>query len=176
MEQQNTAPQAPHKSNKTLGIVLGIIVVFAVAFVAIFSNKKSGDVTTGDQTGATTAQTAPVVTTPVSTTTTVTATTASSTYKDGTYSATGTYMSPGGQDRVGVTLTLANDIVTSATVTPEPGDNESARYQNKFVSGYKQYVVGQNIADIHLTRVSGSSLTPIGFQNALTQIEAQAQA
>ncbi len=164
MEPQNHASDAPHKSHKTLGIVVGIIVVFAVAFIAIFSGKKS------DQTAAAVDQTA----TSVAQTPADTATAGAVTYKDGTYTATGTYMSPGGQDHVGVTLTLANDIVTDVTVTPEPGDHTSAKYQAKFVSGYKQYVVGQNISDIHLTVVSGSSLTPKGFQDALTQIEAQA--
>ena len=173
MEPQNQTPQASHTPHKKIGIVIGILVVFAVAFVAIFSGHTSGDITAPDQTASTAVQTTPVETT---TTGTSSRTASASTYKDGTYTATGTYMSPGGQDHVGVTLTLASDIVTDVTVTPEPGDNESARYQNKFVSGYKQYVVGKNIADIHLTRVSGSSLTPIGFQDALTQIETQAQA
>ena len=168
----------PSHSHKTLGIVLGIIVVFAVGFVALFSGKKSTD--TPAQTSpavSETTQPAATTTAATTTTTTTTASTASaSTYKDGTYSATGTYMSPGGQDQIAVTLTLANDVVTSVTATPEAGDHTSARYQAKFVSGYKQYVVGQKISDIHLTVVSGSSLTPQGFQDALTQIEAQAQA
>ena len=99
-----------------------------------------------------------------------------SVYKDGTYSATGSYMSPGGPDQVGVSLTLKNDIITDITVTAEPGDNESARYQSRFVSGYKQLVIGKNIADVHLTRVSGSSLTSIGFNDALAQIKARAKA
>jgi len=98
------------------------------------------------------------------------------TYKNGTYSATGSYMSPGGQDQIAVTLTLVNDIVTDVSVTPYPGDHTSQRYMDRFVSGYKQYVVGQNIASINLTRVSGSSLTPTGFNNALAQIKSKAKA
>ncbi len=98
------------------------------------------------------------------------------TYKNGTYSATGSYMSPGGQDQVAVTLTLLNDIVTSVSVTPQAGDRTSQRYINKFLSGYQQYVVGKDISTLNLSRVSGSSLTPIGFNNALSQIRAQAKA
>jgi hypothetical protein len=45
-----------------------------------------------------------------------------------------------------------------------------------FVSGYKQYVVGKNIASIHLDRVSGSSLTGAGFNAALARIEIEAKA
>jgi hypothetical protein len=85
-------------------------------------------------------------------------------------------MSPGGEDQIKITLTLANDIITSVSVTPAAGDRTSQRYQNAFISGYKQYVVGQNITNVNLTRVSGSSLTPIGFNNALAQIKAQAKA
>ena len=100
----------------------------------------------------------------------------SSTYKNGSYSATGSYMSPGGEDQIAVTLTIANDIVTAASVTPEAGDHTSARYQQKFISGYQGYVVGKNISSIYLTKVSGASLTPKGFNDALNQIKAQAKA
>ncbi len=97
-------------------------------------------------------------------------------YRNGTYSATGSYSSPGGQDQVAVTLTLANDIITSVSVTPQAGDRTSQRYISKFLSGYQQYVVGQDISTLSLGRISGSSLTPIGFNNAISQIRAQAKA
>ncbi|MBU6231933.1 calcium-binding protein [Patescibacteria group bacterium] len=101
---------------------------------------------------------------------------ASSVYKNGTYTATGQYMSPGGPDQLQVTITLSNDVITSVSVVPEPGDGTSARYQSYFVSGYKQYVIGQNIDSVNLTYVSGSSLTSIGFNDALAQIKAYAKA
>jgi len=97
-------------------------------------------------------------------------------YKNGTYSATGSYMSPGGEDQIAVTLTLKNDIVTSVSATPEAGDRMSARFQNMFISGYQQYVIGKNISSLNLTKVSGSSLTPKGFDSALAQIKSQAKA
>jgi hypothetical protein len=97
-------------------------------------------------------------------------------YKNGTYSANGTYNSPGGQDQISVSVTLVNDIITDATVTSIVADRTSQKYQNNFIAGYKQYVVGQNIANVNLTVVSGSSLTPVGFNNALTQIKVQAKA
>ena len=85
-------------------------------------------------------------------------------------------MSPGGEDQVTVTLTLAHDVITSVNVTPGAQDRTSQRYQDRFISGYKQYVVGKNIASVNVGVVSGSSLTPIGFNDALTQIKAQAKA
>ena len=99
-----------------------------------------------------------------------------SAYKNGTYSATGSYMSPGGYDQLGVSVTLQNDIITAATVTNMAGDGRSSRYQNAFIGGFKPYVIGQNIASVNLTYVSGASLTPQGFNDAIQQIMTQAKA
>ena len=169
--------------HKKIGILIAGIVVCVVA-VVIFLGEGSAPVPrvattdTSIPTPAPTPVSTPTPVTPVTTPTPPVATPVKKTvsvYKDGTYSATGLYMSPGGEDQVAVTLTLANDIITSVTVTPTAGDHTSQRYQNRFVSGYKQYVIGKNIASVNLTVVSGSSLTPIGFNTALAQIKAQAK-
>ncbi len=65
----------------------------------------------------------------------------SSVYVDGTYSATGSYISPGGYQQLGVSITLKNDIIVSASVTNMAVDGRSQRYQNMFISGYQQYVI-----------------------------------
>jgi uncharacterized protein with FMN-binding domain len=174
-----------NKSNKKLGITLSVIIAVAVIGVVIFMGRNSSEVASVDTTSGNSNGTIPQIPisqptpapTPTATPTPVAEVPKStSVYKDGTYSATGSYMSPGGADQIGVTLTLRNDIITAVSVNMEPGDNTSARYQNKFFSGYKQYVLGKNIADVNLTKVSGSSLTPRGFDDALAQIKAQAQA
>jgi len=95
-------------------------------------------------------------------------------YKDGSYTAIGTYDSPGGLDQLTVSLTLKAGIVTAAQVVSGANDRESARYQQRFISGYTPYVVGKSIDSIRLAAVSGSSLTPVGFNNALAKIKAQA--
>ncbi len=97
-------------------------------------------------------------------------------YKDGSYSAVGNYMSPGGSESVAVTVTLKDDVVTSAKVVANATRGESKQYQNKFISGYQSVVVGKKIEDINIIKVSGSSLTPKGFMDALVKIEAQAKA
>ena len=152
--------------NKKLGVSIAVIAIVALIFISVVAGKKT---TPTDQTAATTVD-QPVAVTPTKTTT------GSATYKDGTYTATGSYMSPGGQDQLGVTLTLKGDIVTDATVTPAAGDNTSARYQSVFIAGYKQYVIGKDISTLKLTKVSGSSLTGAGFNDAVAKIEAQAKA
>lgn len=165
MEPQN-------KLQKNIGIIMGTVIVVAISLVAVVSDKKDKDVEVESNTNI------PIDTTPVKDTTTPVDVVKQTIYlyKDGNYSATGSYMSPGGPDQVGVEITLKKDIVTDITVTPKPGDNTSAKYQAKFMSGYKALVVGKNIADVNLTKVSGSSLTPKGFNDALAKIKAQAKA
>jgi uncharacterized protein with FMN-binding domain len=160
------------KSNKSVGIIIGVIVVLAVIIATVMFGKKSPEVAPAtDQTSSlppadTTSKIPPTDTTKHST----------SVYKDGTYSATGSYMSPGGPDKVGVTLTLKNDIITDLTFTPMPGDQKSEDFQNWFASGIKAFAVGKNISTLNVGKVSGSSLTGKGFNDALAQIKAQAKA
>ena len=163
MEQTPTTPSA--SSHKKIGISIALAVIIIVAVIIAFSMKGSG-ATTSPSTTADNTTTTPVATTTV----------ASATYKDGTYTATGSYMSPGGADKIGVTLTIKNGVVTDASVAPMPGDHMSQRYQTMFASGYTTYVVGKNLSDLNVGKVSGSSLTPQGFNDAVAQIRAQAQA
>jgi uncharacterized protein with FMN-binding domain len=97
------------------------------------------------------------------------------TYKDGTYTATGSYSSPGGTESIKVTLTIANDTVTAASVTGDAKDSDSKEYQDMFIRNYKDQVVGRSVDSISLSRVSGSSLTSDGFNDALKQIKSAAQ-
>lgn len=168
---------------KNIGISLSILVALGVLSATIFLGRKPATppaaplFAQGDKGSGNSAASATTITT---TTTTIPPAdvpkNTAAAYKDGTYSATGSYMSPGGEDRLGVTVTLKSDTITAVSITQEPGDNTSARYQDKFASGYQQYVIGKNIAEVNLTKVSGSSLTPKGFNDALAQIKAQARA
>jgi len=97
-------------------------------------------------------------------------------YKNGTYNATGSYYSPGGKETLKVSLTLNENVVTGATVQSGGGDPTAISYQSIFISGYKPYVIGKKIGSIKLKNVSGSSLTPQGFNDALKQIEHEATA
>lgn len=99
-----------------------------------------------------------------------------SAYKNGTYSVTGEYLSPGGQRTIDVELTLIDGNITEIEVTPTATDATSQRFQGEFAEGYKPMVMGKSIDEIELTKVSGSSLTPKGFQDALEKIKAEAKA
>lgn len=95
-------------------------------------------------------------------------------YKDGEYSAAGTYTSPAGAEEIGVKITLKDNIVTDADVEVKATNPKSKYMQDAFAKGYKEMVIGKNINEIKLEKVSGSSLTPMGFNTALEAIKTQA--
>lgn len=96
-------------------------------------------------------------------------------YKNGTYSATGNYVSPGGSRDVDVTITIQDGKITKSEFVGKATDPTSKRFQTEFADNYKTLVVGKNIDEVMLTKVSGSSLTPKGFDDALAKIKTQAK-
>ena len=97
-------------------------------------------------------------------------------YADGTYSADGSYQAPSGTESITVELTLADDVVTDITVTPQATDPTASGMQANFASGIADQVVGQDIDTLNITRVSGSSLTSGGFKIAIAAIKEDALA
>lgn len=96
------------------------------------------------------------------------------TYKNGIYSTTGNYASPAGPESIDVTLTVAGDVVTAASVKANATNPVSSKFQAKFVDGYASVVVGKKLADLSLSKVSGASLTTNGFNEALEELKTQA--
>lgn len=97
-------------------------------------------------------------------------------YADGTYTADGTYRSPAGQETVKITLELKDGVVAAASMEASSPSPKSTMFQGKFSEGLTAAVVGKSIDDLNLTVVNGSSLTPIGFMDALAKIKLQAAA
>lgn len=95
-------------------------------------------------------------------------------YRDGTYQANGTYESPNGSENIIVLIELENDIVTDVEITTNPNNPTTANYQSQFASGIGDLVVGEDIDQLDVTVVAGSSLTSNGFREALTAIKADA--
>jgi hypothetical protein len=95
---------------------------------------------------------------------------------DGTYTVTGGYQSPGGPETIGVTVSVANGVVTAVEVAPQAINDTSSRYQGQFAGGIAGEIVGKPLAEVEVTRVAGSSLTGRGFNEALDQIRSEAQA
>lgn len=97
-------------------------------------------------------------------------------YKDGTYSATGNYVSPGGADAILVSLVLKDNVVQDVTMTEKASNPASKTWATKFISAAKSEIVGKKIDELNLKVVSGSSLTSVGFMDALAKIKVQAKA
>lgn len=162
-------------SSKSIGVIIAVVVILGVVATSIALDKND-TATTPITPDTAVVPVVPSTPKPGVSGSTQQADKPKTIYKNGTYSATGFYMSPGGGDKLNVTLVIANDLVTDATVTEAAGDNTSVKYQEKFIAGYKQYVIGQKIDSLKLTKVSGASLTPIGFNDALAQIKLKAKA
>ncbi|MEU5655083.1 hypothetical protein ABZ802_05640 [Streptomyces sp. NPDC047737] len=93
-------------------------------------------------------------------------------YADGRYEATGEYGSQ--ESSIGVTLTLADDVITEVTVDPHAADPTSLDLQERFADAIPNRVVGRDIDDVHIDRLAGSSHTPEGFNTALEKIKKEA--
>jgi hypothetical protein len=152
-----------------LAILALVIVVMAGGAYAYTSSSKTQE--------AAVAQTTQAPTTPVDTAVVPPVTAPVTTkYKSGTYSATGEYRAPSGTESVDVSLSIKDDVVVDSTVTGTASNHESKQYQSRFIAGYKSQVTGKKLDEINISNVSGSSLTPMGFNVALDKIKSQAKA
>lgn len=153
--------------NKT-PLVLGIAAV-AVIGIAIFAFSSRPPAENGAQnTGGTTVTSAPAQDSAMETEET-------GEYADGTYSAVGSYTSPAQEETVSITLTLANGVIESVEYEPETTNDISMRYQKMFDENFEAMVVGKSLDEVELTKVSGSSLTPKGFNDAIEMIKEDAR-
>jgi uncharacterized protein with FMN-binding domain len=153
---------------RTLTVLSGLSVVVAVAACG------DADAATEDEAPASTQSDAGADAT-AGAGTDGTAGATSGTYADGTYTAEGSYETPGGEESISVEVTVADDVVSDVTVTPEASGGNAARFQDEFASGIADEVVGAELAGLSVDKVSGSSLTGGGFNAALDQIRADAE-
>lgn len=173
MDGQNEPTPASKSSMGPIIAIVGIIVIVVVGVLA-FQNMNQSQ--TQNQNPAATQQEAqqPAQTNEQMVAEPSTEATASN-YKDGTYTAVGDYTSPGGAEQLGVTLTIANGVVTSSEVEVKATRPISKTRQTDFKDNYKAQVEGKSIDEIVLTKVSGSSLSPKGFNDAVEKIKQEAQ-
>lgn len=160
-------PENNQKNHKALITFAAVLIIAVIVVAAAAASPKKQATTT-----ASTANSSTTSATPSS----ADDTSSDASFKDGSYTATGAYESPGGNEHITVHVTLASGVVTATSATSGAGDPEAHEYQSMFIGGFKSQVVGKRIADVHLSRVSGSSLTSQGFNDAISQIENQAKA
>jgi uncharacterized protein with FMN-binding domain len=158
---------SPQSKSKIIGLVVVALLAVGGTGAVILLGQKSGNpdvVKTGtDNSNTNTATDAPK-------------STSTATYKDGTYSATGNYISPNGDEKVGVTVTLKNSIIETVSIETFGSNDEAKQYQASFKSGINNVVVGKNVNDVSVSRVASSSLTSTGFNRALETIKSDAKA
>ena len=98
-------------------------------------------------------------------------------FTPGDYEATGSYQTPGGTQSVDVEVTLeADGTITEVDVDGNAEGGNSEQFQGKFESGIDAEVVGKRITELDVSKVSGSSLTSGGFNDAIAQITDDARA
>jgi hypothetical protein len=96
-------------------------------------------------------------------------------YQDGTHTTAVTYNTPKRDTYLlDVSLTLANDIVTDASVTYGNGAEKDSNAQ-RFEKAYRTQVIGKKLDALNLSRVGGASLTTNAFNDAVAKIKADAQ-
>lgn len=111
-------------------------------------------------------------TSPAPATTTARPESGESRFRDGEYEAKGWY---GGQpSSIDVALTLREDRITEVEVTTNATDPTSLDYQERFAGAVSDEVVGRPIEGLAVGRLSGSSTTPDGFNDALNKIRREA--
>jgi uncharacterized protein with FMN-binding domain len=98
------------------------------------------------------------------------------TYKDGTYTATASYLTPGGTESIRVQVALAGNAINDVQLSQQGDSRESQEYQAAFAGEYQSSVAGKNITEVKLSRVAGSSLTSNAFNEAIDQIKRNAAA
>jgi hypothetical protein len=158
-------PLKRHPALAALVIVV-LLGIAAGAVVLADKNKDSQQSTaTSNQTSSTSSASTP----------STSAADANAQYKDGTYTKEGSYITPGGQESITVTVTLKDGIVTDSSVQNVANNRDSREYQSLFTNSYKSKVVGKPVGEISLSRVAGSSLTSSGFNDALEQIRNSAK-
>ena len=95
-------------------------------------------------------------------------------YTDGIYSAWGGYSSPGGPQGINVAVQIKNDEIAWVMVTPSSFIGEAGEFQSRFAAEIQGEVVGVDIDRIAISRVAGSSLTSLAFNDAVGQIKTEA--
>jgi uncharacterized protein with FMN-binding domain len=168
--QQDNFSQPNSKRKLIVSLAVLLVAVLLVAGVKAFASGKDSD---SDGTASNASNAASTSSTSSSSSD---SSASNNSYKDGTYSASGSYTTPETQEEIKVTVTLKDGKVSDVSASTDPQARESQEWQSRFLSGYKQLVVGKSIDSIKLSRVSGSSLTSGGFNKAINTIKQQAKA
>jgi hypothetical protein len=167
--------EEPTKSNKNLILAAAavvIILVIAAGGFFVFKNKENLPIENLESENKTSQTTATPSNSNLNSTNSAKT---NSIYKDGNYTVTGSYFTPGGDEVIGVSVTLKDGVIVNSEVTQQGKNPTAKRKQADFAENFKSFVICKNIDQVNLTVVSGSSLTTQGYNDALMQIKAKAK-
>ncbi len=92
------------------------------------------------------------------------------------FTSSASYLTPARTTHnIDVTLTVANGIVTDASVVYDKKEGFSNGNQERFNGAFKAEVVGKPLSTISLSRVGGASLTSEAFNTAVANIAAMVE-
>lgn len=163
MEEQNNI----NNSRKSMLVMVAVAVVALVGIGAYSYMNMNKSAKSVEMTGSKEISTSPTPTT--------SSTGIMLSLKDGTYTSEGVYTTPGGEEKIGLTVTLKDGLISEVDFKPMAKLPGSVKFQGIFSENYKSMVVGKSISEVKLDKVAGSSLTPKGFNDALQKIIVQAQ-
>ncbi len=169
MEENNTSTQGKSSGSKNWIVIAVVVIALVILLIGggyYYMNSREQKEMVENQ--------APIPTAVTQESGATTAPQTSSSYQDGTYTANGEYAYHSGKESIGVTVTLKNGKIEDVKVEEKAVSPISKKMQADFAANYKVLVVGKNIDEVKLGKVSGSSLTPIGFNTALEDIKTQA--
>lgn len=166
---QDTSMPGQNSQNNMQQFILpgAVVALIAVAAIALYASRGMSSTTE--------LAASPTPANVTGTNSSPSVTTTQGSYADGEYSAEGMYITPGGPRNINISLTIENGVVTNSTFEGLATDPTSQRFQQEFGDNYQPMIVGKSIDEVQLTKVSGSSLTPQGFMDALQKIKTQAQ-
>lgn len=160
---------------KLVGLVVIVLLAIAAGGTAVYLNGQQNEPADSGNVSTPADTTSNTPTPPADTGEETAAVARVAEYKDGVYSADGRYRTPGGTETIAVTVTLSGDVITDVAVEMD-GRGDSKHYQSLFKQGIGALTEGKDVDEVKVSRVSGSSLTSVGFNAALETIKNDARA
>ena len=89
-----------------------------------------------------------------------------------TYTTEVTYLTPAGQEKHTLIITVVENMITEFAMTVQTTDPVSKKYQTDFTKSINELIATQPITQIaNLDAVAGASLTTKAFTDALSQLK-----
>lgn len=96
-------------------------------------------------------------------------------YRNGRYTATGHYLTPGGNESIAVSIDVQADAVAASAIQVEATSPTARQFQQQFRTTIASHITARPLSTLSVSRVSGASLTSLGFNDALAKVRQEAK-